>query len=62
MTKQKYLLAKVWKEIVLDNFPAMADYVENAAKDPLDWNKKCISVHCRTVQFLLQIVRCNDSK
>ena len=55
------ILAKVWEEIVLDNFPVVADYVENAAKNPVDLNEKWISVHCRISQYLLQIVRCNDS-
>ena len=53
--------AKVWEEIVLDNFLVVADNVENA-KDPVDLNKKWISVHCRISQYLLQIVRCSDSK
>ena len=30
------ILVKVSKKIVLDNFPVAADYVENAAKDPVD--------------------------
>ena len=33
------ILAKVWEEIVLDNFLVMADYIENAAKDPADLNE-----------------------
>ena len=40
----------------------MADYVKNAAKDPVDLNEKWISVHCRISQYLLQTVQCNDSK
>ena len=56
------ILAKVWEEILLHNFLAVADYVENAAKDHIDLNEKWISVHCRISQYLLQIVRCNDSK
>ena len=56
------ILAKIWEEILLNNFPVVADYVENAAKDPVDLNEKWISVHCRISQDLLQIVRCNDSK
>ena len=50
------ILAKVWEEIVLHNFLAVADYVENAAKDHIDLNEKWISVHCRISQYLLQIV------
>ena len=50
------ILAKVWEEIVLDNFPVVADYVENATKDPVDLNEKWISVHGRISQYLLQIV------
>ena len=50
------ILAKVWEEIVLDNFPVMADYIENAAKDPADLNEKWIIVHCRISQCLLQII------
>ena len=56
------ILAKVWEEIVLDNFPVVADYVENTAKDPRDLNKKWISVHCKISQYLLQVIQCNDSK
>ena len=56
------ILAKVWEEIVLDNFLIVAEYVENAAKDPVDLKEKWISAHCRISQYLLQIVRCNDSK
>ena len=55
------ILAKFWEEIVLDNFPVVTDYVENAAKDPADLNEKWVRVHCRISQYLLQIVRCNDS-
>ena len=53
------ILAKVWEEIVLDNFPIVVDYVKN---DPINLNEKWISVQCRISQYLLQIVRCNDSK
>ena len=56
------ILAKVWEKIVLENFLVVADYVENAAKDPVDLNEKWINVHCRISQYLLQIVRCNDSR
>ena len=55
-------MAKVWEEIVLDNFPFVADYVRNAATDHVDLNEKWISVHRRISQYLLQIVGCNDSK
>ena len=41
------ILAKVWEEIVLDNFP---DYAQYAAKKPVDLNEKWISVHCRISQ------------
>ena len=50
------ILAKVWEQIVLDNFPVVADYVENATKDPVDLNETWISVHGRISQYLLQIV------
>ena len=53
------ILAKVGEEVVLYNFPVVADYVKNAAKDPLDLNEKWISVHCRISQYLLQIVPFN---
>ena len=56
------ILAKVWEEIVLDNFPVVADYIENTAKDPRDLNEKWISVHCKISQYLLQVIQCNDSK
>ena len=41
------ILEKVWEEIVLDNFPVVTDYVENAAKDPIDLSGKWIRGHCR---------------
>ena len=41
------ILAKVCEEVVLYNFPVVADYVKNAAKDPVDLNEKWISLHCR---------------
>ena len=41
------ILAKVCEEGVLYNFPVVADYVKNAAKDPVDLNEQWISVHCR---------------
>ena len=50
------ILAKGWDEIVLGNFPVVADYVENSTKDPVDLNEKWISVHGRISQYLLQIV------
>ena len=46
------ILAKVWEEISLDNLPVVADHIKNAAKDPVDWNEKWISVHCRISQYL----------
>ena len=56
------ILANTWEEIVLKNFPAVADYVENATKAPVHLNEKWISVHCRISQYLLEIVWCNHSK
>ena len=41
------ILAKIWEETVV------ADYFENATKDPVDLNEKWISVHCRISQYLL---------
>ena len=55
-------MGKVWEEIGLGNFPVVADYIEIAAKNTVDFNKKWINVHCRISEYLLQIVRCNDSK
>ena len=42
------ILAKVWEEIVLDNFPVVTDCVKNAAKDPIDLSEKWIRGHCRS--------------
>ena len=38
------ILAKVWEEIILDNFPVLA---ENASKVPIDLSEKWISFHCK---------------
>ena len=46
------VLAKVWEEIVLKNFPVVADYVKNAAKDPVDFNEKWINVNCRICKYI----------
>ena len=56
------ILAQIWEEVVLDKFPVVAEYVENAATNPVDLDEKWISVHCRISQYLLQIVKCNDLK
>ena len=46
------ILAKGWEEIVLGNFHVVVDYVENVTKEPVDLNRKWISVHCRISQYL----------
>ena len=56
------ILAQIWEEVVLDKFPVVAEYVENAATNPVDLDEKWISVHCRISQYLLQIVKYNDLK
>ena len=38
------ILAKVWEETILDNFPVLA---ENASKVPIDLSEKWISFHCK---------------
>ena len=38
------ILAKVWEEIILDNFPVLA---ENASKVPIDLSEKWISFHSK---------------
>ena len=48
------ILEKVLEEIVLDNFPVVANHVEDTAKDPVDFNE--INVHCRISQYLLQMI------
>lgn len=42
------ILAKVWEEIILDNFPVLA---ENASKVPIDLNEKWISFNCRILSI-----------
>ena len=56
------ILANVLKEVVLDNFTVVADYVENADKILQNWigNRSAITVEIP--HYLLQIARCNDSK
>ena len=56
------ILAQIWEEVVLDKFPVVAEYVENAATNRVDLDEKWISVHSRISQYLLQIVKCNDLK
>ena len=49
-------------KVGLDKFPVVAEYVENAATNPVDLDEKWISVHYRISQYLLQVVNCNDLK
>ena len=54
------ILAEIWENVVLDNFPIVAEYQENATNDHFDIDEKWVSVHCRISQYLLQIVRCTE--
>ena len=55
------VLADIWSELELDERPVIAEYVENERCYPGDIDELWVSQHCRISQYLLQIVKCNDS-
>ena len=54
-------LADIWSELELDERPVIAEYVENERCYPYDIDELWVSQHCRISQYMLQIVKCNDS-
>ena len=48
-------LAGVWSELVFDDFPVVAEYVENASVESVPLEQSWVSRHCRTSQYLLQV-------
>ena len=44
----------------MDGHPVVAEYVENDASQPDDYNEAWVSKHCRISQDMLQIAKCDD--
>ena len=57
-------LGEIWSTTVIDGYPVKAEFimptekVKNLEKKPSDWHK----VHVRESQYLLQIVKCNNTE
>ena len=51
------ILAGIWNEVVLDNFPVKCEYLE---KDVVPYEEKWVSNHCHKSQYFLQIIKCSD--
>ena len=55
------VLADMWSKLELDERPIIAEYVENKRFYPDDIDELWVSQHCKISQYILQIVKCNDS-
>lgn len=56
------VLAEIWSNLVLDNYPVHAEYVENCTLTVPDVDEQWIARHCRVSQYSLQIVKCCDAE
>ena len=52
------LLAEIWRELVLDKFPVVSEYVKALALDLVPINETWVATHCCISQYFLQIVKC----
>lgn len=57
-------LAEIWSNMVIDNFQVIAEYISAEDSEPtMDIIKKSqswLSIHVRSSQYFLQIVKCDD--
>ena len=59
--KAGQVLADVWSGIVIDSFSAHAEFVENAEVSVEYPDENWVVNHVRQSQYVLQIVRCNET-
>ena len=52
------ILAEIWSQIEIDSHPVVAQYVEQKDITGVPLNEMWMSLHIRTSQYLLQIVKC----
>lgn len=61
-------LAEIWSQLVVDDFPTVAEYIESSEKSELSEEKifekdqSWYDTHLRSSQYLTQIVKCEDRK
>ena len=58
-------LAEIWSELVVDNFPTIAEYIEPNHSEFLESNlavkdQNWFDIHVRSSQYFTQIVKCKD--
>ena len=54
------ILAEVWSELVIDNHPVVATYVEDKEMEPSSPSEIWMSLHVLSSQYFLQIVKCDN--
>lgn len=59
-------LANVWNQLVIDEYPTVAEYIDPEVSeiDPdllHEFDDNWFANHVRTSQYLLQIIKCNDT-
>ena len=55
------VLAEIWSKMVLDGHGVTAQYVENESVSVDDIDEHWCASHCRVSQYLLQIVKCEQT-
>ena len=65
MEKRNYeaagkILAKIWEEVVLDEFPIVVEYLQQSTKDSVEIDGKWVTAHYKILQYLVQITKCTD--
>lgn len=60
------ILAEIWSNILFDTHPVVAEYISPLngklnEKDIISKDDHWIAQHVRSIQYLLQIVKCNDN-
>ena len=55
------ILAQVWSELVLDEHPIVAEFVQNESMASSGFDEHWVFRHCRLSHYMLQIVKCDDT-
>ena len=56
------VLGKAWKELLINKFPVVCQYLENSTMEPVPYEESWVSKHCCILQYFLQIVKCTNDK
>ena len=56
------VLAEVWNELMIDNFPVLCEYLEDISMGTVPYDDSWVNRHCCTWQYFLQIIKFTDGK